>query len=197
MHTLTKTLDVSVLPTVQAYISPGGNGLDVVAFLEEQVRPVISLLMTNGQIRDVDSFGFAMAMPLHRSMVTDMPAVLSFGGWDDPEELTWLTWGWGPNRDRYVANAVRKMRYSARTLDDSIVTQEDPGSIDTPVDSAAEDGSFPWGDFPWGGAAYVDVEEMAFLGASSALTQREDHHVTVLILSLLANAFHKLDHPDE
>jgi hypothetical protein len=107
--------------------------------------------------------------------------------------------GWGPEQDRFSANAVRKIRALLRwyhefgvqpqfmsTMDMFVANkryeQESQGEYEFNmfqdiVPSVDEAGYFPWGDFPYGGAALVQVGNFWTIVAVSALNQEEDDFV--------------------
>ena len=111
--------------------------------------------------------------------------------WDHPEEFVWFVGGWGPSRDRYIANAIRKLRALLRpsyasyfqefsTLD---IRFNVPEHFQDRVKSQDENGGFPWGDYPWGGGVVVTMgKELTLIGAVSCLTEIQDDTVTRLIL---------------
>ncbi len=193
---VTKTLDVGSLSTgwLIEYDGPRNRvTLDFEELFNEKLRPVITSMMPSSLIRDTASLGFALAHSRH---------VLRNSVWvsDEPEMLVKMTAGWGPEKNRYIANAVRKLRFSARTHHDSIDALQFPDLIDTPVDSVDERGDFPWGDFPYGGAVWVTPfipGELQMLGAVSGLSQEEDHMVATLILQIFALEIKKLQTPAE
>lgn len=179
-----QTLEVSRFPNEQLLAPMEGREGEPINLgsIVHMMRGSIDYWATMGLIKPNDSFGFAMAEPNG-----DWHEV-----WDDPYALTWLVGGWGPDRDRYVANAVRKMRAAARAgVNDTLEMRLEPSSdlvesFRDVVASVEPDGTFLWGDFPWGGAVYQDYGPLNLLGAVSALSEEEDHAVASGILGLIA-----------
>jgi hypothetical protein len=183
MNTTPVTLDVASLPGSAVFTNEAGS-IDFGELLMEKLEPLIITMEACGIIKKTENFGFAMAKP--GIDLIDNP-------WDDPTRLVWMTIGWGPDQERYIANAVRKMRYSARTTFDSI--ECDVLDFNTPVNSVEDDGTYLWGDFPWGGAAwYGDLNNgLLLLGGVSGYTQQQDHIVAQLILSTFDLAIFELN----
>jgi hypothetical protein len=176
-------LDVSSLPGGKVYTDNRGKEVDFGDIFDDQLRPVIKHMMTIGLIKETESFGFAMAEP-------DTPYISR--KWNDPHELVWMTAGWGPKKDLYVANAVRKLRLAARVGGDSIGVHA--RDIDTPVKSQEPDGTFAWGDFPHGGAVLDSnpfISGVVLLGAVSALTAQEDDAIASMILQVFGLEIYK------
>ena len=170
------SLDVSTLQHEQTYVCKDGTQINMVAFMD-QFYEVIQTLVANGLIRANESFGFAMAIPQLGE------TLINIDDWDDPSKFVWFVYGWGPDKDRYIANAVRKMRASLRTGDSTLdIRYYTPDAFQDVVDSKANNGgTFPWGDFPWGGAVFVDVFEVNLLLAISCLHEIEDDTASRLI----------------
>ncbi len=176
-------LDVSTLPGGQVYAAQTDHEVDFGDTFDDQLRPVIKHMMTLNLIKKTQSFGFAMVHPDYVNRVRN---------WDDPSVLIWMTAGWGPDKDRYVANAARKLRLAARTGHDSIGVRE--RDIDRPVDSQEPDGTYAWGDFPYGGAVWYanpGIASNVLLGAVSALTQQEDDMIASMILQVFGLEIYK------
>jgi len=182
---MVELLDVSGLPGGQVYKTRNGGEVNF-GNVFDQLRLVIEQMMTLKLIKKTESFGFAMSKPDHVESIQD---------WDDPSQLVWMTAGWGPDKDRYVANAARKLRLADRLGFDSIGVRE--SYIDTPVDSQEPDGTYAWGDFPYGGAvwhAHPHIAGVSLLAAVSALTQQEDDMVTSMILQVFGLEIYKANH---
>lgn len=180
---MVKLLDVSSLPGGRVYETKGGHNVDLGEIFDDQLRPVIKHMMTVGLVTETESFGFAMAEPNHTQ------------AWDDSSQLIWMTAGWGSDKDRYVANAARKMRVASRLGDNSIGVQRH--GTNTPVQSQEPDGTFAWGDFPYGGAVWSEnrfISGVTLLGAVSALTQQEDDAVASMILQVFGLEIYKANH---
>lgn len=183
---MVRLLDVSNLPGGRVYTMKPGYDVDFGAIFDDQLRPVIEHMMTVGLITKTESFGFAMAEPDrgYRNQT-----------WDDPSQLVWMTAGWGPEKDRYVANAARKLRVASRLKIDSIEVRE--LDIKTPVESQEPDGTYAWGDFPYGGAVWVKnafVSNVLFLSSVSALTQQEDDVIASMIPQVFGLEIYKANH---
>ncbi len=179
-----RLLDVSTMPFEQTYVCDDGSEINLNKFLDSYYDTV-QVLAASGLVKANESFGFAMAEPND-----DFDAEL----WDKPEEFVWFVGGWGPDRDRYIANAIRKMRallrpheviagYGSMGCDSTLELRFDfPEYFRDKVDSQNEVGTFPWGDFPWGGAAFVQMGDLILAGAVSALSEIEDDLTARLIL---------------
>ena len=180
-----RLLDVSSMPFDQVYTCQDGSEINLGEFLDSHYD-AIQALAAAGLIKANESFGFAMLRP---TLVEDYIATNS---WDKPEEFVWFVGGWGPDRDRYIANAIRKLRPLFRlTLSalegDQLFTTLDirfwrPSYFEDVVEQMNDDGTFPWGDFPWGGAVSESFGEMWLIGAVSCLTEIEDDFIAKLIL---------------
>lgn len=177
-------LDVSSLP-IKAFYGPEGGKVDL-APIVLAFRSTIKLWARSSLVITNASFGFAMANPF-----------LDLRLWDDPYQFTWFTAGWGPKRDIYVANAVRKLRPALRhgldTLDMCITCPE--AFINT-VDEQEADGSFEWGDFPHGGATFVRVGDLILPSSVSCLKAVEDDPAAKTIGGHIGAAMLKLRDPD-
>ncbi len=180
-----RTLDVSRFSR-SAYW--GGSNFDLASLVMDS-RVSIETMMASGLIRRSHSFGYAAANPVFQHF-TDPRDV-----WDNPYNLVWFVAGWGPEADRLIANAVRKLRPAVRAMKDTldIITTKWEGylTLDTSaflnvVESVEPDGSFAWGDFPYGGAVHVRVDGRPFIGAVSALNQVHDDGIAGLLTSLVA-----------
>lgn len=187
----TQFLDVSTMPFEQTYVCKDGNK---VALHNELLKHhgAIDAMAANDLLKTNGSYGFAMLEPLTEpadSWADDL--------WDHPEQYVWFVGGWGPQRERYIANAVRKLRPALRvalsstyeaplsTLDMRI--EGDTEWFEDCVDSQDPNGNFEWGDFPWGGATALTYgEEFALIGAVSGFTEIEDDTVAKLILGGIA-----------
>jgi hypothetical protein len=172
----TATLYVSDLSAHGIYVCKDGTHIFMSQLIEE-LHGVVDALAAAGKIRENDSFGFAMTMPQANGslMCTD--------DWDRPDKFVWFTGGWGPHKERYVANAVRKLRATLREGGDTLdLRQHSPESFIDVADSVDGDGNFAWGDFPWGGAVIVDVFGVVAAGAVSCLHEIEDDYVARLHL---------------
>jgi|GEM_PF-1060323 len=180
-----RLLDVSVMPSEQVFTCSDGTFINMSKFLMSH-RSSLREMANSGLIKKTESFGFAMPRP--RKSWYDLSS-----DWDDPESFIWFVGGWGPQQDRYVANAIRKLRALLRYLDKytannvkSLSTLDlrffMPNLFEDVVNSANEDGTFSWGDFPWGGAVLQQMGDLKLIGAVSALTEIEDDFITKLIL---------------
>lgn len=178
-----KLLDVSTMPFERVYTCEDGSKIDLREFLDLHYDAV-QALAGSGLVKAKESFGFAMLAPIWED---DPFPEDDF--WDKPEEFTWFVGGWGPDRDKYIANAVRKLRPLVRVgmtdegVDSTLCMRfENPSLFQDPVDSVNDDGTFPWGDFPWGGAAAVIMGPLTVAGAVSTFSEIEDDMVARLIL---------------
>jgi hypothetical protein len=178
-------LDIPSLPQETVYTGANGsvNMLEVV----NSFRHVIDELARGGHVKATNSLGFAMAKPAYAPIDTH--------NWNKPDELAWFVGGWGPNRDRYIANALRKMRALARTCRSSTLAMKhvSPGLFENEVDSAEEDGSFAWGDFAYGGALRLRLNRLEIMGGVSGMTQMQDDFVTYMILATMAQHILEVD----
>ena len=142
-------------------------------------------LAANNVIKSNASFGFVMLPPLW-----DGQEDFFVDEWDDPYAFTWFAGGWGSDSNRYVANAVRKIRPLLRINDEvstlSMVLGSGPTEFEDVVEQVNDNGDFEWGDFPYGGASVVRYGPLELVGACSGFKQVEDHLVTELILGHLA-----------
>jgi hypothetical protein len=171
------TLDVTTLPDTFEYQH------FQLADLIDTIKPTVEFWSELGVVRKVDSFGFAVSITSPNLEVTE-------DHWDHPESYVTFVGGWGEERDRYIANAVRKMRASIRTGLDTLHMVGGGSEFREIVASQAEDGSFAWGDFPYGGATFVNFGNYEILVAVSALTQEEDDLVAGFIGKLIGNAMY-------
>lgn len=176
------TLDVSRIPGTQRIAGRDGNIVNLAAMVH-LLRPTIEELAASNVIKQNPNFGFAMAHPGRRWQ--------HHHTWDDPYRLTWFATGWGEQRDRYVANAIRKLRPAQREHYDTLNLREHTsrdsahGKFYEVVESVEPDGSFAWGDFPYGGAVFVSFGSYQLLGAVSGLSEQEDHAVAGMILNVI------------
>lgn len=181
-----RLLDVTTLPRHQTYVCEDGSEIDLKELLDSHYDAIGALAVAR-LIKANESFGFAMAKPIHE----DDDFAPNF--WDMPEEYVWFVGGWGPKRDTYIANAVRKMRPLLRSASEPelILSTLDlrfclPGFFQDVVEPRNSDGTFPWGDFPWGGAVTVSFESWILLGAVSCLSEIQDDSIARLILGAIS-----------
>ena len=180
-----ETLDVSRFPTECLYGAPGKKCN--LATLMEPIWTYVNHLasLESPLVEDNLSFGFAMANPWTVSFRYGM-------AWNNPYELVWFVGGWGPERERYIANAVRKLRPAARTGRDTLeLRHHSSGLFRDMVDSHEEDGSFAWGDYPYGGAVYLSFEGVKLLGSVSGLSEDEDAAIAAAVLGLVGSQMYK------
>lgn len=181
-----KLLDVSSLPT-QALFGPEGEQTDLAKLVKASRRAMYEL-GRRGLVKPVKSFGFAIARP-------EIPSTLNH---KDPEEFIWFVCGWGPDGDRYIANAVRKLRAVLRTGKDTLTLRvEGSKAFKKRVPSMEKDGSFRWGDFPWGGGVLTTVGDYTLAGAVSCFLEVEDHAVAHMLNSSIGGMMMQLDQPKE
>lgn len=187
-------LDVSTYPTTAPY-GEGELQLNLAA-IPRRMRTGFDELVKAGLIKPNDSFGCAVARPCRDGDDT-------FQVWDadDPSDFLWFVTGWGPNRDMYVANAIRKLRPSLREGQDTLLMRCDPETYVSgeaaSVKSVDADGNFPWGDFFWGGAVFVHVGGLCIPVAVSCLYEVEDDAIAKLIGGSVGAEMLKIDMPDE
>lgn len=176
-------LDVRRLPRKAFFM---GADLEMIPWKMESVVPALA---NRGLVKANESFGFAMA---HQGLVGSKV-------WDSPYDFTMMVWGWGTDGDRYIANAVRKLRALLRTGADTLELRATGRSdaFQDIVESVEEDGSFTWGDYPWGGAVAVNVGGIELRGAVSCLKEVEDDAVAKLILGLIGAEMLELRMPEE
>lgn len=165
-------------------MSPYTNMVEDVSLgiIIQNCRPAIEAMQQAGLLAtinsagdEVDSFGFAMTDPY--LTYAELKEV-----WDDPYRLAWLVGGWGSYADKCIANAVRKLRVSARTGKDSFtVGKYMRHLIDNPVGVIDADGRFEWGDFAFGGSAPLHIGFTRPFVAASAFKQDEDVPAALLV----------------
>ena len=177
-------LDVATLPREAIH---GGFDLAEVAL---SMRAGIDELVRHGVVRPHASFGYAAGLP--RRHAGPVP------NWDDPTQLVWFVGGWGPELERYVANAVRKLRALFRTGKDTLELRiNDPDAFQDIVASAEEDGSFEWGDFPFGGATFVHSGEIFIPMSVSCLREVEDDAVAKALGGMVGAQMLKVNNPEK
>jgi hypothetical protein len=175
-------VDVEKLPFEQSYASKNGNIINMRELLDG-LRAPINILGTTGNIGQVDSLGFAMAEPMCYTCY-DLDKY-----WDDYMQYVWFVGGWGPDRNMFIANAVRKMRPMLREQTDTLTMRHDKHahSFMNPVDQVDADARFPWGDFPWGGAVSLFMGGMFFEAAVSCFDDDvDDDIVATLAVGVIA-----------
>ena len=172
-------LDVPRLPFERTYECADGSKIEVAKFISD-LKPAIEAFTSSKLIKANPSFGFAMAAP---QIVGNY-----FNGelWDDPYKFVWFVGGWGDDRDRYIANAVRKMRAMLRegTRSSLDIRFSQEYFFRDVVDSKEHDGRFRWGDFPWGGAVFIQMGSLILEGAISCLSEIEDDVIARVPLGL-------------
>lgn len=179
-------LDVSRLPT-EALYGPDGAQVNL-ATVVTGLRAATYELGRHELVKPVKSFGFAAAH-------AGDPKALD---WNDPYSFAWFVAGWGPDRDRYIANAMRKLRATLRARRSTLELRERGGkAFKKRVRSQEKDGSFKWGDFPWGGAVLTNVGGIIIPTAVSTYLEVEDHAVALLAGGLIGGRMLQLDKPDE
>ena len=197
-------MDISSLPISAKYGQPGReiNLADVAGKVYGLIPTMVkSGLLSTGPGGDY-SFGFAMAVIDHNQRIS---------AWDDYQKLTLFVAGFGENSEAYIANAVRKMRYSARTGKNSLTAAGSDGPtwrVQDPAEMINPDGSLPWGDFPHGGAVFLETPIVNgfkpgpawantrwLLAAVSGFTQEEDAAIAASILQFINLAIEKADAP--
>lgn len=180
-----ETLDVKALPGIAWHEQDEAAQAMVI-----RLRYNIEQLADSKLIKYNRSFGFAASYPV-------MPG-FTWDNWDDPHDFVWFVCGWGPEGDRYIANAVRKLRPALRHGKDTMelrLTQ--PNAFERTVESQEADGSFAWGDFPWGGACLVNFGGVIYPMSVSCLREVEDDAVSKMIGGFTGAQHLKNTNPDE
>lgn len=183
-------LDVSVFPTTYEYTGTNGTTVELADMILD-MKYMIELLAQLGVIRDtIGSFGFAVSF-LEPHELENL--------YDDPGSFVGIVGGWGDEQHRYIANAIRKMRASARTGSDTLEMVEAGAKLDFDlftdrVESEVK-GAFPWGDFAHGGAAFVSFGDRTMLVAASFVTAEQDDLVAGFIGKLYGKAMYLADKP--
>ena len=179
---MTTNLDVSQLP-FDTKISFTETDYNMRKYITAW-RPILSAMMDNGVLKQNKSFGFAMMPPMwHDERNEREPWTYK---WDNPYEYTWFVGGWGPDRDRYIANAVRKIRPLLRldmydsTLEMVDLAQPEQMFQDV-VGQTDDNGNFPLGDFPHGGAVEIRRKSLTLVVACSAYTAEQDDLVSNMV----------------
>lgn len=185
-------LDVARLPRHALF------GTTDMADLVLRARTAVTAMSNKDLVKQTLSYGFAAAKFIDgKDSVGESPRF----NWNDPYEFVWFVTGWGPDQDRYIANAVRKLRATLRTGRDTIELREKELHGKKPfkkkVDSQEEDGSFKWGDFPWGGAAQVKVGGLVIPTAVSCKLEVEDHILALFHGGQIGANLLQQIHPEE
>lgn len=173
-------LDIRTFPFHQT----GKDGLDLAECIQ-QSRPILEQMTALGLIGPASkgSFGFAMADPF---------AAMSPDGYQhlyqDPHKLVWLVGGWGPDRDRYIANAIRKMRAAARTGLDTLLlaTQEQPEAVFENFSSQSSATARYEEEYGFGGATFGYYRGRCLLFSVSTYPQEHDPVASLLVGSVIA-----------
>lgn len=196
-------MDIRSLP-ISAKYGPEGHQIELADVAGEVFRNIIPSLIGSGLIEPDTprySFGFAMAVIDQNERI---------GAWNDYQKLTLFVIGWGDDTYKVIANAVRKLRFSARTGLDSyeaVGVNGPTGRVNNPVDSVELDGSFAWGDFPYGGAVFLEAPIVNgfkpgpayymytrwLLGAVSGFSQQEDAALAATALQFINLAIEKAE----
>lgn len=199
-------LDVSALPTEQSY-SGAERTLDLRKEALTLLKPLVDGGIAQKRYQRTDSFGFALAAPSLPGTI-----MIPWADWDDPNELVWLVGGWGPQKNRVIANAARKLRACARLGEDTLPVAMRADVHDPFLDAITDDEwelegelitadpnhrLFRYGDFGYGGAASVTVCDVILMGGVSGVTQQEDHIVVRHLLDELALMIWKADNASE
>lgn len=180
-------LDVSRFPREALYGPADGKQVDL-AQIVLGLRPTFDDWGGQGLIDQTDSFGFAMAKP-----DIDFSTL-----WIDPYQYVWFVAGWGPEGDRYIANAVRKLRPLLREGNDTLAIRQwlhGDRHFENVVNSQEPDGSFRWGDFPWGGATNLHMGNHELHAAVSCYKEVEDDPAAKVAAALVGMTMLKLDEP--
>lgn len=183
---MTRQLDVSTLPFARQYHCKDGSVIDLADALD-RARPACDTLLGVKLVEgnESGSFGFVMAPPV---LVGAEHTVRT--AWDDPSKTVWFAGGWGGKRDRYICNAIGKLRALLREGGDStanlrenqLMGQEcfrDIIAWDRP------DNDLPLGDFPWSGGVRLRLGRLILAGAVSGWHEIDDHAIACLLLGLI------------
>lgn len=180
-------LDLTALPTEWVYVCGDGTQIEM-SYLLAAHGEAIAAMEATGLLEINGSYGFALSVPIGHG-ATGWEA----SDWDNPEKFIAYVGGRGRERDRYAANAVRKLRPWIRQaaagceFDSTLsMRQFAPELFEQGVDSQNADGTFSWGDYPWGGAVVVSFRGFALAGAVSGFSEIQDDTVARLILGALA-----------
>ena len=129
----------------------------------------------NGLVHWSDSRSFAVVVKV---VDTDVDTTTLI---NDPEGLIDFSFREGAERDRYAANALRKMRAVARTGVSTLELRElnnDPLRAFEAIVGVEDDSRLLWGEFPYGGAVVVECKDgRCVIVGVSGFTQRQDHWV--------------------
>lgn len=182
-----KQLDVTELPTEWVYSCVDGRLIEM-NYLLSAHSETLAVMAGSGVIKVSASYGFALTVPIgHNDKGWEV------SDWDNPEKFVAFVGGRGPERDRYIANAVRKLRPWLRQaaagceFDSTLnMRQFCLQLFEQGVESQNTDGTFPWGDYPYGGAVVVSFPEFALAGAVSGFSEVQDDTVARIILGSLA-----------
>lgn len=186
---MTLHLDVGLLPREALFGIKGGPKVNI-ASIPFGLRVILEDMAKHGLIKSNEKgFGFAAATPTqdprHR------------WNWDDPYDFTWFVAGWGSDGNRYIANAVRKLRAALREEKDTLFLRTDrPDAFRDKVESSDRNG-YPWGDFPWGGATFVHVGDWIIPSAVSCYLEVEDDAAAKLVGGLCGAEILKISDPPE
>lgn len=182
-------MDIRTLPTTDQY-GPPGYEVDLAEAAGKAFRLIPAMHQLGIISTNPESLGFAMAVTDH-----DLRKDVA----DDYQGLVSFVAGWGPDAEQYIANAVRKLRFSARTGLESSDAAFERHLVDHPVSPTSAEGTFEWGDFPYGGAVFsrtkvvggrggkhgLHVMNRWLLAAVSGLTQEEDAAVAAIALRFI------------
>ncbi len=187
---MTVTLDISRLPQ-EAIIGEGDARINLASIVLNLMVPLdVMASGTRPLIKKNESLGFAIAKP---NIFMD-----GWEDWDNPYDTIWFVAGWGPDRNRYIANAVRKLRAALREYMDTLMLRINrPDAFQDIVESVDNNGNFLWGDFPWGGATFVHVGDVVIPSAVSGLLEVEDDALAKLAGGLIGAEMLKFLMPEE
>lgn len=117
--------------------------------------------------------------------------------WNDPSTYILCVVSWGDDGDRYVLNAVRKLRATMRTGRDTLdLRMNEPGRFQDVVGSQEPNGDCLWGDYPWGGAVFDTFAGNRFGVGVSAYNQVQDEFVARTIHALIGTMITQREHPE-
>lgn len=185
-----RALDVSDFKTRSQYTCRNGIVVDYSKHLTK-LRLVVETMAAEKIIRDNPSFGIAISRPYFDG---PQAAEDELDGFEyNPEEHVTFVGGWGDERKRYIANALRKMRplyrapfegghFPLESTLDIVLYNEIFMDV---VESQEPDGTFKWGDFPYGGGVWVSAGGVSICCSVSGLHPIDDHMIAQMYANMI------------
>lgn len=204
---VTGFFDVGALPTFQSYGTTTPS--DVAIVFQQIMRQTINagIIEDRYEERSRHTFGYALGVPFH-----DGEARNPSKHWNEPGKFVWLVGGWGHHKNRYIANAVRKLRAVTRLGQDTLPLALDPelrkhnfvgaiteAEIEHEKDLVNTDPThteFRWGDFTFGGGVILTKGGIIQTGAGSGDTQQNDDDIMKRAIGTLLDALIDIDRKD-